>query len=254
MSLITRLVRWTHPVGAPRRVLRGPLRGSRFIVIPGMGATYALGQDHWHFAFLSAHVKPGMTVYDIGANCGQMALFFSRFVGNQGRVLSFEPVPQNAVILRQNLKLNHRLNVEVIETAVAADSQPKPFCFDAARHTMGTLKGSMVKLDQWDTTFEVPCVTLDEMVDGGSPPPALIKIDVEGAGWEVIQGAQNVIKQHRPLIYFEVHANTTESPELRAVAELKDKWGYRVTDLDGTLAQAPGPMWGAALWCEPVHG
>ena len=242
MGFASRIIRFIYPIGAKRTVLRGPMSGYRFTIVNGMGLTYALGQDHWNFSFFVPRIEPKMVVFDIGANCGQMALFFSRQVGPGGRVFSFEPVPSNAATLRQNLSMNECDNVEVVEAAVAADSQPRNFCFDAAHHTMGTLQGAMVKLDQWDTTFEVQCITLDGLIESGkAPPPQVMKIDVEGAGLDVIQGALTLIQTHRPGIYFELHAADSEAPELRALRLLRDEFGYEIRDLNGTLHDNLGP-------------
>lgn len=251
MSLVHKLIRKLYPHGEVRTVLRGPVRGMRFVVVPGMGATYALAADTLNWHFLRKRVHEGDVVYDVGANCGQMALFFSCWVGAGGGVYSFEPAPENVKTLRRNLAMNSCSNVEVIEAAVAADSQPRRFCFDAAHHTMGTLEGAMVKQDAWQTTLEVSCVTLDDMLVKGSRPPDVIKIDVEGAGLGVIEGANRLIEAHRPAIYFELHAADEDAPELQAVRMLRDCWGYRLLDLNGSVVENPGPMWGAALWCEP---
>ncbi len=223
----------------------------RFVVVPGMGATYALGMDSMHWQFLKGKVNEGEVVYDVGANCGQMAMFFSRRVGAPGRVYSFEPVPQNVKILRQNLAANCCTNVEVIEAAVAVDSMPRRFCFDAAHHTMGTLEGDMVKLNRWQTTLDVSCVTLDDILAQGARPPDVIKIDVEGAGLGVVEGACRLIETHRPRIYFELHACAEDAPELQAVQMLRDRWEYRIHDLNNNLAGGFGPVWGGAVWCEP---
>lgn len=251
MSLIHRATRLFYPHGAVRQVLRGPVRGMRFHVVSGMGATYALGVDFMNLKFLGTKLKPGMIVYDVGANCGQMALYFSRQVGGQGRVLSFEPVPENAARLAANVALNHLVNVEALETAVGADLEPKSFCYDSSHHTMGTFTDTMVKLHSWERTITVPCTTLDEMIRLGRPAPSVIKIDVEGAGLEVIKGAASLLTSHRPAIYFEIHAADAAAPELQALQMLRDRWGYRITDLNGTLQDELGPMWGAAVWCEP---
>ena len=156
MNLKSKIARILYPDGEIRTVLRGPIRGTRFHVIPGMGATYALGQDHWNFSFFHLKARSGMTIYDIGANCGQMALYFSQSVGQKGKVFSFEPVPSNAETLRKNLILNGITNVELIEAAVSSDSETKEFCFDREHHTMGTIQTAMVAPDTWRTTFEVP--------------------------------------------------------------------------------------------------
>ena len=251
MRLLQKLVRLLYPHGSVRTVLRGPLRGTRFVVVPGMGATYAFGKDSMHWRFLVEQVQPGDVVYDVGGNCGQMAMFFARRVGAEGRVLSFEPVPQNVVTMRRNLTMNRCANVEVIEAAVAADSEPKRFCFDAAHHTMGTLEGAMIKLDAWEETFQVSCVTLDGILANGARPPRVMKIDVEGAGLGVVEGGCALIEAHRPAIYFELHAADEAAPELRALTMLRERWGYRLHDLNGKGESEPAPMWGGAFWCEP---
>jgi FkbM family methyltransferase len=251
MSLVHRLAHCFYPRGSIRRVLRGPVRGLSFEVVSGMGATYALGIDVMNLGFLSTKLKPGMIVYDVGGNCGQMSLYFSLQVGRSGRVLTFEPVPENYSRLLRNLELNQLTNVEAFETAVGSDQEPKSFCFDSVHHTMGTFNTTMVKLATWEKTITVPCTTLDACVANRRSIPSLIKIDVEGAGLEVIKGATGLIEKHRPAIYFEIHAADVESPELQALAMLREKWSYRITDLNGTLQDRLGPLWGAAVWCEP---
>jgi FkbM family methyltransferase len=251
MSLLQRMVRRLYPHGATRTVLCGPLRGMKFRVINGMGATYALGVDFMNLKFLGPRLRPGMVVYDVGGNCGQMALFFSRFVGPSGRVITFEPVPENFARLCGNLQLNILTNVEALETAVGADQETKSFCYDTSHHTMGTFTDSMVKLHTWEKTITVPCTTLDAAWQAGRPAPDMIKIDVEGAGGAVIQGATRLITENLPGIYFEIHAADKDAPELQALRLLRERWRYEITDLNGTLQDQFGPMWGAAVWCEP---
>ncbi len=250
MSPLSRVARLLYPTGRIRTVLRGPLRGTRFVVVPGMAGTFALGIDSMNWSFLRDRVRPGDVVYDVGGNCGQMALFFSRKVGREGQIVTFEPVPQNVEILRRNLALNSCVNVEVVEAAVAADPTPRLFCFDSAHHTMGTFEGALVKLSAWDTTMKVSCVTLDGHLAEGGRPPQVLKIDVEGSGLDVIEGAVALLENHRPAIYFELHAAVEDAPELQAVKMLQHRWGYRITDLNQTLRHPLGRMWGGAVWCE----
>ncbi len=83
------LARGFYPYGSVRRVMCGPVRGMRFVVGPGIGISYAMGLGTYHFDFLRSRCRPGMTVYDIGANRGQMALFFARQVGPPWQGLLF---------------------------------------------------------------------------------------------------------------------------------------------------------------------
>jgi len=75
-----------------------------------MGFSYAwgIGVEQWDF---SGFVQPGMSVYDIGANCGQSTLHLAMLVGKSGRVVAFEPVESLFKNLVFNLELNSLFQV-----------------------------------------------------------------------------------------------------------------------------------------------
>lgn len=252
MSLKHKLIRLLYPHGSLRSVIRGPIIGTRFVVSPGMGATYAWGVDAMNQSFLKEKVQPGAVVYDIGANRGQMALYFSNLVGPSGKVFSFEPVLENFRLLEQNLSLNHLANVAAFQLALAADDKPRQFCFHSQDHTMGTFADKMTKLDYWEKQIEVKCDTLDHLIATGLPKADVLKIDVEGAGAEVLKGAEQTLRHHRPMIYMEVHASSTSSPEWEALQRLKTDFNYHISDINGTFGENRGPLWGAAAWCDPI--
>jgi FkbM family methyltransferase len=86
-------------------------------------------------------------------------------------------------------------------------------------------------------TVQVPVATLD----GSLPPgyrPALVKIDVEGAEWGVLRGAQATLSKHRPLVAFEhQHGAAKSDAEKRAgsqrIYEFFEQLGMRLFDMDG---------------------
>ena len=250
MNLPNFLIRRLYPHGSVRRVLRGPLRGWRFEVVSGMGLTYALGFDHLNFRFLAERLRPEQVVYDIGANCGQMSLFFAARTAPGGHVLAFEPMPENVARLRRNLAFNGVASVKVIEAAVAEDDRPRRFNFNPGQHTTGGLSESRAHAPESVEEHEVKCLRLDDLLAAGEFPPDLIKIDVEGGGLGVILGATQLLSQHRPGIFFEIHAATSEAPELEGLRILKREYGYRWFDLQGKELQELTPLWGEPVWCE----
>lgn len=252
VSLLHSVVRKLYPHGAVRRVLRGPLRGWLFEVVPGMGLTYALGLDHLNFKFLSQRLSRGLTVYDIGANSGQMSLFFAARVAPSGRVLAFEPVPENLTRLRRNLALNEVTSVKVFEVAVAEDAQPRRFNFNPAQHTTGGLSESRAHAAVLAEESEVACLCLDDLQATGEAAPDLIKIDVEGGGLGVIRGGKKLLSKYRPKLFFEIHAAGMDAPELEALRMLKSELGYRWFNLRGEELVELAPMWGEPVWCEVV--
>src|ERR1051326_4399342 len=53
-------------------------------------------------------VRPGMTVFDLGAHVGYYSRFLSKLVGPAGVVYAFEPNPENRAALRKNLRAPRR--------------------------------------------------------------------------------------------------------------------------------------------------
>ena len=244
MSRLGGLVRLFFPYGAVRRVLTGPVRGSRYVVEPGMGFSYAVGFERPLLSFLRRKLRPGMTVYDVGANRGQMALFFARAVGRQGRVLSFEPAPTAYSSLVRNLALNGADNVEPHNVAVGAAVEIAAFHFEEERPTEGFLTTARQDLPG-TRSFDVQVRTLDALVAGGAPRPDLVKIDVEGAARGVLEGARGVLDACSPSIYVELHS----ADEQAAVRDELAARGYTIERLDGRRVVDPTAEWVSPLWC-----
>jgi FkbM family methyltransferase len=127
-------------------------------------------------------VKPGMLVFDVGANAG----FYSIACARMGaRVIAFEPVTENLEFLRFHIQRN-RLHVDV-QTVAVADR------IGEARFRLGRSL-SMGGLDaRGDTT--VPTITLDSL----GMTPDLVKIDIEGGEYDALVGAQRLIAERRTI-------------------------------------------------------
>jgi FkbM family methyltransferase len=140
-------------------------------------------------------VAPGDVVLECGGHHGCTAILLSRWVGERGRIITFEPHPRNAAILRRNLQLNGITNVTLRENAVGA-SHGTVAITDASnsavrrhRFALNAVKANMVTLD-----------------DFANERPTLLKIDVEGFELAVLQGAGEVLKA-RPKLAIEIHAD-----------------------------------------------
>jgi FkbM family methyltransferase len=181
---------------------------------------------------LRRHVAPGDTVYDIGANIGFFSLLAARLAGPHGAVEAFEPLPAAAAGLRRHVALNDAFTVTPHEVAVGAHS--------GRAQLMAVQEGSWSHLAQRgrhpDTqeVLEVQIVAVDELVAGGLPPPDVVKIDVEGAEIDVLDGMTKTIRAHAPVIICELHGSNGEF-----VARI-DSLGYVAQNLDG-----PEPVAGA---------
>jgi FkbM family methyltransferase len=159
-------------------------------------------------------VGRGCLVVEAGANIGTHTVELSRLVGADGEVHAFEPqriVFQN---LCANLALNQCTNVFAQQVAVGAkpDRIAIPYLDPYVRFNFGGVSLTNVAGGE-----VVPLITLDSL---DLPACHLLKVDVEGMEVEVLQGSEQLIQTHRPLMYLENDRVERSQELLTLVAEL----------------------------------
>lgn len=157
-------------------------------------------------AALSRFVGPGMVAFDVGAHLGEVAYFLAHRVGGRRSVFAFEPQPANIRAIRSGIR-RHRLGarIEAIHAAVCDRTGTAEFR-SHHRRSMGKLAGSAGRLYGYGQSFEVPCVSLDDMVfRRGIPLPDVVKIDVEGGEGKVVEGMREIMDRRPPILFIELH-------------------------------------------------
>ncbi len=158
------------------------------------------------FEMAERFVTGSSVVWDVGANCGVMA--FNAAKARQ--IVAIEADPFLADLIQKSIALN---GVPVMVVTAAVFSHATLAEFSIARHGRAsnylTSTGGRSQTGGERSRIFVPTVTLDSLLERFQPP-TFIKIDVEGAEVEVLQGAQRILKKTRPVIYFEVKASTLD--------------------------------------------
>jgi FkbM family methyltransferase len=153
-------------------------------------------------------VFPGTVLYDVGAHLGSIALGAARLVGESGRVVAFEADPQNVEKLRDaGSRNNLTASLTVVPFAVWSHTTSAiPFRRGGTDTSHGGVEndGQRPVLGSGEI-IHVPAVSLDDFIAQGAPIPQLVKIDVEGGEYEVLQGGAHLFETQRPLIVAEVH-------------------------------------------------
>jgi len=243
---IYKLVRFFYPFGAIRRILRGPLRGLKFHVAPSMGLSYVLGIDSMCWGFLTNKVRKGSVVFDIGANRGQMGLFFSNAVSSKGAVYCFEPMTPLVNEINRNISLNSIKNINVYPYAISSADGKAEFLFSEAHSTQGKLN-DVEELYKTDNTVavQVQTKTLDSFIRETNIVPKMLKIDVEGAAALVLEGASSLLDRYHPDIYLELHG----PEEQQAIGEHLISRDYNFFDMEGNRVEDPINKWCSPIWC-----
>lgn len=168
--------------------------------------------DETELALLHRLVRPGDAVVDAGANIGLYTLTAARLAA-PGVVHAFEPEPRTAERLRRNVELNGLTNVHVEQCALgAAEGISYLRAPDPLEPGLATI------IDDGATIAKVRVRTLDEYAAAnGIEGIALLKIDVEGAEAQVLEGAGGLLDRAAvDAVLVEVLAGRTDALRLLA--------------------------------------
>jgi FkbM family methyltransferase len=227
------------------RSMRGLIRtehGAVMAVYPGSLDAYcsvsAQGGTFGREVVNTCHglLRAGETAFDVGANVGLVSLeLCSRFAGRV-RLVSFEPLPELAKHLAISAELND-FDVRVFDCLVG-DQKGEQILFVPAH----SVHASVMSRSHRAKPLVRPVIRLDDLVfDGTVEPPAMMKIDVEGAEMSVLTGAARLLHEHQPSLVFEADANMQRFGMSRRdlFAELRRHAPYRMFAVTRTSELMP---------------
>lgn len=156
---------------------------------------------------IEQRLKPGGVFIDIGANIGYFSLLAATLVGPAGRVIAFEPNPQNCLLIRSSITSNAFSNIELHVNAVAEREQAFILEVDGSNGRI------LAAPDHHDTPgdqaapfphcYLVQAVVLDQLLHEIGQVD-LIKLDIEGAEPRALQGMTQLLRRYHPTIITEL--------------------------------------------------
>lgn len=164
--------------------------------------------------------KPGDTVFDVGTNFGGLALTMSRRVGPRGVVCAFEANPKIAAMAQQSLVRWGCGNVQIYHNAVFHTSNTLLELFVSENQVSDSLYNRVS-----DKTIKVLSLALDDFVEETGLVPGLVKMDIEGAEYDVLLGFEKTLARHRPVLVLE-----QQPSDPRCLNFLRER-GYLAIDL-----------------------
>lgn len=161
--------------------------------------------------FFRSVLQSGDCVIEVGGHIGYLTAYFSQLVGEQGKVVVFEPGKNNLPYLRSNI--SSLPQVTLIEQAVSNNEGTADFFEeDLTGQNNSLLSDYEVFAENCHRAFatqeyqrrSVETVTLDSFVAKSNLQPRLIKIDIEGAELFALEGAKKLLSEHHPIVMVEV--------------------------------------------------
>jgi FkbM family methyltransferase len=148
--------------------------------------------------------KEGDTVIDIGAHIGRYTITSSKQVGNSGKVVAIEADPDNFELLKRNIALNNLTNVLPLNYAVFSERTRIKLYEQSASAKYNSLM--LARAAKTKNYVEVNADTLDSILkQNGVNQVNWIKIDVEGAEFEVLKGSTKTLSGENVSLFIEIH-------------------------------------------------
>lgn len=180
-------------------------------------------------ALLEHELEPDSDCLDAGAHEGSVLAELVR-IAPHGRHLAWEPLPEHAERLCERFP-----GVEVRAAALSDRAGERDFVHMLDNPGWSGFRARPVPGGSRARTLRVACERLDDALPAGIRP-ALLKIDVEGAELELLMGARETLRRHRPLVVFEHGRGSADhygaTPE-RLHRLLADELDYEIRGLDG---------------------
>ena len=197
---------WLLDASSGRRGVAWSVNGEPFRIDPRVRRLVARTAEPELWEYLQKHVGSQEQILDVGAFLGTYAVMMARWGGEATRVLAFEPTPSTLPFLRRHVELNGMAKrVEVINCALGAEPGFVELHehSDPYRNAIGATDPNGLA----QGTSRVKLTTLDEVCRTRAFSPSLLRMDVQGFEYAVLQGARETIRngKGRLRIVLEVH-------------------------------------------------
>jgi len=184
-------------------------------------------------------VHPGDIIWDIGANVGLFTIAAAQKAGPTGNILAIEPDIWLAALLQRTAAAQrpNAAPIHIMQVAVSGATGTQTLHI-ANRNRASNHLSSVPEHSQAGgtrETYEVQCITLDSLLEEipddhsqeRTPPPNLVKIDVEGSEIDLLNGSHRLLTTIRPIIMCESqHRNRP------AVTTIFNRYNYKLYDWD----------------------
>lgn len=143
-------------------------------------------------------------VFDIGAHIGLYAIPASKAIRPGGKVYAFEPSDANRKYLLRHFKYNSINNAVIVPYLIGEESRKEQLFYENKK--TDPMNSLHPKKNAWSYKKVLrEQMALDDFTIRNDVKPQVIKIDVEGAEYGVLKGAQETIRKYSPVIFLSAH-------------------------------------------------
>lgn len=241
--------------GQHRLVKTKVLNSQMYVSMNDRGLSQELITYRIHEPFLTLlllnEVREDDVILGLGSNMGYYVLLYCPLLSNKGKVIAIEPDSRSFSILKKNIAVNNfEKSVEILNVAIGPKKGRGYLCLHESFNLSSIMTGSEKDFDK-KPKLEIEFLQLDDILLSESKVD-IIRMDIEGYEFEVIQGMSKTLKDLRPrLLFIELHPY--KSYELvESFFRTLEKFNYKIKwaiprHLIDAMLEAPEPLLKGAL-------
>lgn len=206
------------------KIRKGPIKGSKLEIATSNNDFLSGEYEDTMIQEISAIINRDFSFIDMGANIGFMSLCFSRLCKT---VYAIEPIPAIYSSLKKNIEANNLSNVFMYQYAISNFDGEIEFSNSPKIHGNTYIQDSY-QFKKINDKIRVKTITVDSFIsENNIKSPLVLKIDVEGAEYDVLLGSEKTIDTLRPIIILATHDCHVEGVKDRCIKFLEAR-GYTI--------------------------
>jgi FkbM family methyltransferase len=236
---------WRSVARAIKRAILGNTNenlGGRNFYLTYDARTLQQEDDYPHLLGL-AHGKK--CIFDVGANIGRTSLLMSTALSQGGEIIAFEASEFTSRILLENIYLNGLdQQISAVNSLVAGTSgDVLDFYWEYSSGGASAIPGYLGH----NLNMKKATLALDDYVRFTGKQPDFIKIDVEGAEAQVLNGMHSILASFHPLVAVEIHSwkSCTLPENAKNIVAIFQSFGYSLREM---ISDSPVTLESIAKW------
>jgi FkbM family methyltransferase len=205
---------------------------------------------------IEKHLDSKKDAVDVGANVGLYTVLMSKLLNRGRKVLSIEPTPAALEYLHRNIVRSKSAKSVVIYEGIVTDRkgtfQLNVIPGMEEYSSLGTIVHESVQSEN-NKPISIKGDTIDHLVSRFRLSPGLLKIDTEGAEYQVLSGAHATLAKYRPTIIAEISDRMLRSTNANSdlVVNLLKRYGYNIASIMNPAEPVTFPYEGEII---AIHG